>query len=372
MVAPFQARSNGGALFVTGVVFTALVMAHCGDSASSPTPDPCEGTPCEDRNECTIDECDAETGLCRFIELEEGVRCSKGVCWDGTCREVGSVWPCTRAGLESAIEEGGGPFTFACNGPTTIIIDRQLQIDGDVSLDGERNLELRSSGQDRVVHVARGATVELRGFSITGGRPPAGDVAPSFGAGIWNEGGALTLVDSTLYANTADLGGAILNAGTLTIVSSTLSGNAATIAGAAIFDVSGASLRNATIADNEGEAGSAISIGASVSLESTLVDGTCVGEPAFSLGYNVESPGDTCGLDLPSDRDEVSGEDLALGTLSIDIGVLRTHTPERGSVALDAVPPEACATDFDQRGVPRPQGDGCDIGAVERVSDGEE
>jgi hypothetical protein len=220
--------------------------------------------------------------------------------------------------------------------------------------------------------VARGATVELRGFSITGGQPPASDVAPSFGGGIWNEGGALTLVDSTLYANMADLGGAILNAGTLTIVSSTLSGNAATIAGAAIFDVSGASLRNTTIADNEGEAGNAISIGASVSLESTIIDGACVGQPAFSSGYNVESPGNTCGLDLPSDRVEVSEADLALGLLSIDVGVLRTHMPAGGSVVIDTVPPEACATEVDQRGVPRPQGDGCDVGAVERVSGGEE
>jgi hypothetical protein len=35
------------------------------------------------------------------------------------------------------------------------------------------------------------------------------------------------------------------------------------------------------------------------------------------------------------------------------------------SLALDATPPGECATDADQRGVARPQGAGCDIGAVE-------
>ena len=368
MVARSQARVNRAGALVAGVLLGALAVPGCGETGGSQTPDPCAGAPCEDRNECTSDECDSATGLCRFTRLEDGARCSGGICWSGECREIGPVWPCTQRGIEAAIEEGGGPFTFACAGPTTLDLDRELLIDRDVSLDGGRELQLRGSGLDRVLHV-RGATVELRGFSITGGRPQADEAVSSFGGGIWNEGGALTLVDTTVYANFADVGAGILNAGSLTVVSSTLSGNVGTVAGGAIFDVFGASLSSVTISDNVADAGSAISIGAYVTLESTIVDGDCVGAMPVTLGHNIESPGDTCGFNLASDRSEVSAGDLALGPLSIDVGMLRTHTPGNESVAVDAVPPEACATDVDQRGVPRPQGDGCDVGAVERVSE---
>jgi hypothetical protein len=39
--------------------------------------------------------------------------------------------------------------------------------------------------------------------------------------------------------------------------------------------------------------------------------------------------------------------------------------PLVGSPLLDAIPPASCLVDVDQRGVTRPQGTGCDIGAVE-------
>jgi hypothetical protein len=39
---------------------------------------------------------------------------------------------------------------------------------------------------------------------------------------------------------------------------------------------------------------------------------------------------------------------------------------KNGSLALDAIPQAACAVAKDQRGVKRPQGPACDIGAYER------
>jgi hypothetical protein len=39
--------------------------------------------------------------------------------------------------------------------------------------------------------------------------------------------------------------------------------------------------------------------------------------------------------------------------------------PGPGSAALDAIAPQDCTQAVDQRGVARPQGTGCDIGAVE-------
>jgi hypothetical protein len=40
-----------------------------------------------------------------------------------------------------------------------------------------------------------------------------------------------------------------------------------------------------------------------------------------------------------------------------------------GSPVLDAIPAEQCALPTDQRGVARPQGAGCDIGAVEGAAE---
>jgi hypothetical protein len=66
----------------------------------------------------------------------------------------------------------------------------------------------------------------------------------------------------------------------------------------------------------------------------------------------------------------VSGDPL-LGPLQDNGGATSTMSPGIGSAAIDAyVPPGAgCPAATDQRGVRRPQGAGCDIGAVERVLD---
>jgi len=42
-----------------------------------------------------------------------------------------------------------------------------------------------------------------------------------------------------------------------------------------------------------------------------------------------------------------------------------THALLPGSSAIDAIPPANCPVDTDQRGVTRPQGNNCDIGAYE-------
>ena len=41
------------------------------------------------------------------------------------------------------------------------------------------------------------------------------------------------------------------------------------------------------------------------------------------------------------------------------------HLLSVGSLAHDTIPPEDCRVETDQRGIMRPQGTGCDIGAVE-------
>ena len=84
-----------------------------------------------------------------------------------------------------------------------------------------------------------------------------------------------------------------------------------------------------------------------------------------SLGYNV-SIAAGCGMTQPSDR---PGATVTLGALGANGGPTNTHLPAAGTVGLDHIPVGTtvlCDTDHDQRGLPRPSGPGCDVGAVER------
>src|SRR5262245_25776588 len=100
-------------------------------------------------------------------------------------------------------------------------------------------------------------------------------------------------------------------------------------------------------------------------LENSIVLDNCDGT-ASSAGGNIGSaPASgppSCGLGA-GDVTGVAPAAVALGPLVDNGGPTRTHELLPGSIALDAAP--ACAADTDQRGVPRPQGPACDVGAFE-------
>lgn len=86
-----------------------------------------------------------------------------------------------------------------------------------------------------------------------------------------------------------------------------------------------------------------------------------------SLGYNVASD-TSCGLE---DAGDLQSANAMLGDLADNGGPTLTHLPAAGSPVINRVPPVAC-NDFDddplatdQRGQSRPEGSGCDTGAVE-------
>ena len=98
--------------------------------------------------------------------------------------------------------------------------------------------------------------------------------------------------------------------------------------------------------------------------------GNCAGAVApQDDGDNVQAPDGACGI-LP---DESSPTFCALAQpLADNGGPTPTHAlAVRGSPAcgpnpaLNAIPPASCALPADQRGVARPQGGACDIGAFE-------
>ena len=53
-----------------------------------------------------------------------------GECGNGVCS-------CTEEGIRAAIEAGEGPYTFNCDGKTTVVTKAEIVIDSDVTLDGD-------------------------------------------------------------------------------------------------------------------------------------------------------------------------------------------------------------------------------------------
>jgi predicted outer membrane repeat protein len=227
----------------------------------------------------------------------------------------------------------------------------------------------------------------------------SGNVATAHGGGIYNDGqGTVTLRHSTLAGNQAASGGAILNweNGTLVIASSTLVANRATVDGGGIdncgegevtitnstlssntaaakgggivnFDSGTVTILNATLADNGASSGGSIrNEGAAVTMGNSIfahspAGGSCSGAMT-TLGYNLDS-GNSCSLNGPGDR---SNTDPRLGLLQDNGGPTETHALLPGSLAMNGVTDAGkCTVDSDQRGVGRPQGPRCDMGAYE-------
>jgi predicted outer membrane repeat protein len=153
----------------------------------------------------------------------------------------------------------------------------------------------------------------------------------------------------------------------MTITNSTVSGNTASKSGGGIDARGPVMIANSTVSENTASvSGGGISnhLG-SLTLANSVVQGACEGEYYYSDGYNVESPDDTCGFNRASDQVSVSADELKLGQLADNGGPTETKALLPGSVAIDVIPPKMCEVEEDQRGVARPQGPACDVGAFE-------
>jgi CSLREA domain-containing protein len=188
----------------------------------------------------------------------------------------------------------------------------------------------------------------------------------------------LTLTDSTVSHNDAAYsgyygsGGGIKSYGTLTLVNSTVSGNSAQWGGG-IYAGYNSSLTNSTVSDNTAmymKGGAGFVSGSKTAIpifSNTIVAGndpstpTCFIGAVDSLGYNLTDD-DSCGFTAPSDLVVV---DAMLGPLQDNGGPTETHDLLPGSPAIDAGSVDCPPPDTDQRGVARPRGAACDIGAVE-------
>jgi hypothetical protein len=322
--------------------------------------------------------------------------------------------------------DAGGTVAFDSGLSGTITLTSgQLDVGKGMTIDGPGAQELTVSGNDssRILDVTGAGDVELSRLTLTRGR----FVAPMFteghgGAVRKNGAGRLTIrdaqiTDSTTSANGgyAAFGGALsVMLGDLTLERVTLAGNAAdgpsgygggltihsnagsatlrdvTIAGnGATVNGGGAHVRNTntgapvvmervTVAGNTAPTGGGLTTAVATQLTGSIVAGnsaSTLGPDCWTAtsgsvvlgGANLIE--DASGCTTSGTGTVVSGVDPRLAPLALNgPGATETMALGAGSPALDAAPAGAGAClpgASDQRGVARPQGTACDLGAYE-------
>ena len=263
-----------------------------------------------------------------------------------------------------------------------------------------------SAGAGGGVYVATGGQLTLDGSRLSGNT--AGAPGGGSGGGIFSDGSLTmrrTAVVNNIVAGRLGYGGGFADGYTnrsasAVISNSTFSGNQAKTDGGGIYQAGGqVSLTNSTVSGNtSGSSGGGLEVegsataalrsltfygnaapqganlyyhgdGPSISAVNTVFAApgsgpNCAAAGSYALisqGYNLDSDG-SCGLVATGDR---SNANPLLGPLASNGGAAQTHLPQPGSPTIDAIPTGVCGVSADQRGVARPQGPACDIGAVE-------
>jgi hypothetical protein len=263
------------------------------------------------------------------------------------------------AGARTTIIDGGGVGNVVVANNTT---------GNQVSAVTLRN----GGGQGQVGGGSGGALLVLSGFapaSLTLLNSTVTGSHGTTGGGIASNG-TLVVIGSTITGNTATSGlggGIVVISGTTTLTNTTISGNAATSAaggmtqGGGVYVQAGSlTMTSVTIAGSSATVGRGLyrntSSNPTVTLSHTLVanaPNACSGSP-FGGSVNLADDS-TCGFGG-------SPKDPLLGGLANNGGSTDTRALAAGSPAINA---GGTCPATDQRGVARPQGGACDIGAYE-------
>ena len=180
----------------------------------------------------------------------------------------------------------------------------------------------------------------------------------------WSQ--TLTVTRSTFAGNHADYrGGAIY--GPVEISNSTISGNSAPVAGGGIYGLDSLVIRNSTLTGNQSNMGGAIYSSTSLNLLNSILANSVDSVDCFTTGVigGLNNIIETQAA-FPYGCGSLSNIkfDPMLGPLQDNGGLTRTHALLAGSPAIDAGNDPYCEA-ADQRGISRPQGVHCDIGAYE-------
>ncbi|MGA9721296.1 MAG: choice-of-anchor Q domain-containing protein [Candidatus Binatus sp.] len=186
-----------------------------------------------------------------------------------------------------------------------IVITASMNIAGP----GASSLAISGNKTSEIFLVAAGATVFISGLTIENGGSAMG-----FGGGI-NNGGTLTVTNSTISGNASESEGAgIYNGGTLTVTGSTISGNDAggptSGAGGGIYNDGNLTVTNSTISGGN----SALYGGGGILNSSTLTltNSTISGNSAGPFGGGGGGIGNQSGGTLMVTNSTISGNSVEI------------------------------------------------------------
>jgi hypothetical protein len=260
-----------------------------------------------------------------------------------------------------------------------------------------------------------GGGIYIVSFADIDGATITGNHASGDGGGLFVEGASdaasPAIANTAITNNTADgNGGGLVSKFEIAVRTSAITGNAAAVSGGGFFLLSGtAEIENSTVSGNSaGVSGGGVARGPLViptavpagggsvpgaldmsfltianntaptssgvhdafttppfTAHATIIAGNSgspnCAEPLDSNDRNIEDE-DSCGLDQPFDRVNTNP---MISPLTNNGGSTETHALMTLSPAVDAGGP-LCPPPFtDQRGSPRPVGNGCDVGAYE-------
>jgi len=294
---------------------------------------------------------------------------------DTSCASNLPSGPCTlRAAIQEANTQSGGatillaggrdPLTYTlASGSGALLIQQSLtlQTPNDAGL---RVVDGSNLAQNNPIFDVVSGTVVIAGLTIHG--------APL--SGIANRSNAsLTLLNSTLSGNRN--AGLLNDGGVVRIVNSTFSGNS----GSGLYNqVNGQmQLSNVTVVSNTATTGGGLFNMGTLTATHTLIAGNSATSQApdcsgafVSGGYNLIGNTANC-TGFNAANNDLLGVAPVVGLLRDNGGPARTHALLSGSPARDAGQETGCRDHAnlpittDARGVVRPQGSRCDIGAYE-------
>jgi len=362
-------------------------------------------------------------------ELNDNGRCSlrEAIVNANRDDQSGSI-DCPAGQGEDTIFLPAGTYTLSLSGRNEDeALSGDLDLNSQLTLIGEgaQRTVISARGIDRVLHIGQAGGVRIEGITLAGG---ATDEAASDGGGVFVSAGArVDIVDSAIVENFSNRGrgGGIYTLGELALTNTTVrdnstdpengNGNSApgssggggvvrqtkegeggglyngpganlfvfncTVSantskgrGGGVFnDANGvANVNHCTVADNVSQRGFGDafhnSFGGILLFKNTVIANPALGNDCSgnvaATGNNLASD-DSCGLAVTFSR-----VDPMLAPLALNGGTTQTHALSPESPAVNASNDCTLMDGFtrvetDQRGVARPQGDRCDLGAFE-------
>jgi CSLREA domain-containing protein len=297
---------------------------------------------------------------------------------DGTCDSDCSL----REAIESAPPDNTITFDAGLSGETIrltsiLVLRRNITIDGSalavpITISGDTNGD--GTGDVEVFYVNSEVIANLNNLTITKSQLAGIDnhgittvtnssLMSNGDSGIHNYDAALLTVMSSTFSDNTD--GIFSYLGTVTVTNSTFSSNR----GSGIYNNRGTlTVLNSTFSHNSASNGGGILnyFGATLNYANTIIanshyGGDCVNYGAIGTNVNNLVEDGSCSALLSGDPN--------LGALADNGGLTQTMELLVGSPAIDAGDDATCAaatvSNLDQRGIARPQGPHCDIGAFE-------